>query len=185
MWQIHERLLIYYKNPQRGHSTVFQGQWLRRINLMFGFTAQNWFQVISLHVAPINCKKIQWYKEEHRFFLTDLVPWTSKNNFEPGQLFFFSHSCSPSSSSFPLLISIFSHDDLFLFYWCRYRTSTMRSRWFAMKIPWAIAPKVHKSGSIFLYIQKQLKRPSLASSVLDDLPPRLLPCGNWTCCLWV
>ena len=137
--------------------TVFQGQWLRRINLMFGFTAQNWFQVISLHVAPINCKKIQWFTEEHRFFLTDLVPWTSKNNFEPGQLFFFSHSCSPSSSSFPPLFSILSHDDLFLFYWCRYRTSTMRSRWFAMKIPWAIAPKVHKSGSIFLYIQKRLK----------------------------
>ena len=69
----------------------------------------------------------------------------------------FSPSFSPSSSSFPPLYSILFHNDPFLFYWCWCRTSTMRSRWFAMKIPWAIAPKVHKSGSIFLYIQKRLK----------------------------
>ena len=59
-----------------------------------------------------------------------------------------------SSSSFPPLLLILSHDDLFLFYWCW--TSTMGSRWFAMKIPWAIAPKVQKRGNIFLYIQKRL-----------------------------
>ena len=39
----------------------------------------------------------------------------------------FSLFSSPSSSSFPPLYSILSHDDLFLFYWCRFRTSTMRS----------------------------------------------------------
>ena len=59
-----------------------------------------------------------------------------------------------SSSSFPPLLLILSHDDLFLFYWCW--TSTMGSCWFAMKIPWAIAPKVQKRGNIFLYIQKRL-----------------------------
>ena len=58
----------------------------------------------------------------------------------------FSHSSSPSSSSF------LSHDDIFLFYrrWCR--TSTMQSSWIAMKIPWTIIPKVQK----FLYFQKRL-----------------------------
>ena len=60
-----------------------------------------------------------------------------------------------SSSSFLPLLLILSHDDPILFYWCW--TSTMGSRWFAMKIPWAIAPKVQKRGNIFLYIQKRLK----------------------------
>ena len=60
-----------------------------------------------------------------------------------------------SSSSFLPLLLILSHDDSFLFYWCW--TSTMGSRWFAMKIPWAIAPKVQKRGNIFLHIQKRLK----------------------------
>ena len=60
-----------------------------------------------------------------------------------------------SSSSFLPLLLILSHDDPILFYWCW--TSTMGSRWFAMKIPWAIAPKVQKRGNIFLHIQKRLK----------------------------
>ena len=60
-----------------------------------------------------------------------------------------------SSSSFSPPLLILFNEDPFLFYWCW--TSTKQSRWFAMKIPWAIAPKVHKSGSIFLYIQKRLK----------------------------
>ena len=60
-----------------------------------------------------------------------------------------------SSSSFLPLLLILSHDDPILFYWCW--TSTMGSCWFAMKIPWAIAPKVQKRGNIFLYIQKRLK----------------------------
>ena len=47
-----------------------------------------------------------------------------------------------SSSSFSPLLLILFHDDLFLFYWCW--TSTMRSCWIAMKIPWATAPKAVK-----------------------------------------
>ena len=57
-----------------------------------------------------------------------------------------------SSSSFLPLLLILSHDDSFLFYWCW--TSTMQSRWFAMKIPWAIAPKAVKRWWKILYIQK-------------------------------
>ena len=72
------------KLAERWETTVSQGRWLRRINLMFGSSAQNWFQVISIEDAPINSKKIQWFTEEHRYFLTDLVSWTSKNDFEPG-----------------------------------------------------------------------------------------------------
>ena len=59
-----------------------------------------------------------------------------------------------SSSSFSPLLLILFHDDLFLFYWCW--TSTMRSCWIAMKIPWATAPKAVKRWWKILYIQKRL-----------------------------
>ena len=87
---------------------------------------------------------MQWLTEEHRT--------CSDNNDDDIKDY---RRKTTSSSSFSPLLLILFYGDPFLFYWCW--SSTMWSRWFAMKIPWAIAPKVQKRGNIFLYIQKRLK----------------------------
>ena len=126
--------------------TMFQGRGLRRINLLFGLTAQNWFKVISLHVASIKCKRTQWFIEEHRVC-------TEGNDNDDDDIKVYGRKTT-SSSSFPPLLLNLSHDDLSLFYWCW--TSTIQSCWVAMKTPWAIAPKAVKRWWKILYIQKCL-----------------------------
>ena len=98
------------------------------------------------------CRPNRWLENAMIYRRTSDLLWGNDNNDDDIKDY---RRKTTSSSSFPPLLLILFYNDPFLFYWCR--TSTIWSRWFAIKIPWAIAPKVQKSGNIFLYIQKRLK----------------------------